>query len=250
MTVLAWAGELLLLEARWTDKDAHTAKFRLVSPNESRPNPFKQFTKRRSGKAGTRFVMSLASIDEVTTDKTAYDGEVMLAGWADTSTQGYTVTFWMEAPEEGVHHLDGYQRGVSNFMCALAELDDDDSVIDQEKRKRVEEYKPGWDDPREQAVITPEMLGVDPDPPKPKGPRKLSQYAAMLCQNKDFWAFVNEETDISTLVQDTEAAAHWMRYTLQIASRRELDDEGLIAEAYHDKIRKPFVAWSEEREHS
>lgn len=274
MTVLAWSGELLLLEARWTDKDAHTAKFRLVTPNEARPNPFKQFTKRRSGRAGTRFVMSLAHIGELTTQKTAYDGEVMLAGWADTSTQGYTVTFWLEPPEEGTHQLEGYQRGVSSFMCALVELDDDDHPVNQEKRTRVEtairkqaeptvdkggesagsapaadDYQAGWDDPRKDAVVTPEMKGVPPEHhgepvvgTQPRGPRKLSQYAAMLCTNKDFWEWCG--------VGSTEDATAWMRAELGIESRRELDDGGYPAQDYHDKIRRPFVAWSEEREHS
>ena len=262
MTVLAWSGELLLLEARWTDKDAHTAKFRLVNPNETRPNPFKQFTKRRSGKAGTRFVMSLAHIGALTTEGTAYDGEVMLAGWADTSTQGYTVTFWLEPPEEGTHQLEGFERGVSSFMCALVELDDDDHPINQTKRDRIEEVSGITPEIRgdtgrvaQQVEHSVEDGGVAGSTPAPatKAPRKLSQYAAMLCNNPDFWewlTFAHVNPD-SLPVTTADHAARVMRELLGIESRREVDEMGsLHAQNYQDMIRRPFVAWSEEREHS
>jgi len=174
MSKLAWAGELLLLEARWTDKDGHTVKFRLVTPNEERPNPFKAFTKRRSGKAGTRFHMSAAHVVSARTPTTmAYDGEAMLAGWSDTNSTGYCVTFWVQpreyfpaivqpeivpdaadirpgawmqvVPKEVIHYgsrvhpFEGFTRNVDSFMVALVELGDDEVAIDQEKRDRVEE---------------------------------------------------------------------------------------------------------------
>jgi hypothetical protein len=74
----------------------------------------------------------------------------------------------------------------------------------------------------------------------------------MLCQNPDFWewlTFTHVNPD-DLPVKSTEHAAMMMRKLLGIESRRYLDKGGLDAQSYHDMIRRPFVAWSEEREHS
>lgn len=131
----AWGGELLLLESKWTDKDGHTVRFKLATPNEARPNPFKQFTKRRGDRAGTRFA---AAMRELETNEDAYVGEVMLMSWGDTSTQGYTVGFWVEAPEQGVHAFERWARNTTSFFVSLVELDEDDSPVDTHQRARVE----------------------------------------------------------------------------------------------------------------
>ena len=218
MTKLAWAGELLMLEARWTDKDGHTVKLQLVTPNEERPNPFKAFTKRRSGRAGTRFKAVLKPVDEI---DGGYDGELMLAGWGDSSTQGYTVSFWCEPQTGGQHPFAQYTRHASAFMCALVELDDDDQPIDQEKRERVEAAAP-------------------PEPPKKPlrdNAHNLSKSAAMLCDNPEFWKWC----DGPIPVVDPTTAAQWIRSSLGIASRAELDTNPEVAQRYHRLIRIPFA---------
>lgn len=289
----AWTGELVLLEAKWTDKDGHTVKFKLATPNEERPNPFKVFTKRKSGRAGTLFYASLAVVDGLKTDE-GYSGNVMLAGWADTSTQGYTVTFWVEPPDTGLHPFQGYTRGVSSFMTGLVELDDDEQPIDQVKRAKVEGGSGAESGRRREAVnLEHDTAGSNPASPttfpkcscddamqmacsdtrsnalspgvvckrldkatslKRRGARQLSQYAAMLCQNTQFWDWINEvwlqPHSAAFPVENTEAAAAWMRARLNITSRRTIDGDEAVAEAYHEKIRKPFVEWSEAHENA
>lgn len=290
MSRIAWAGELELLEAKWTDRDGHTVKFRLVTPNEDRPNPFKSFTKRKSGRAGTRFRVACSHVQGAVTGETMYDGEFMLAGWGDTSTQGYTVVFWCEAPEKGMHAFESYARTVDTFMVALVELDDDDAPVDQVKRERVEtaarseaiETAEGGEPAEVAAAVDDQRLcscddimemecsdlrtralspgvscrrvtgNVAPSVRKhveewhKRSPR-LSMYAAVMCQNTDFWAWANEQDEVPgrTWVTNKEEAAIWMRERIHISSRRELDSDAGAAERYHRMIRKPFVEWQE-----
>lgn len=211
---IAWAGELKLLEAKWTDKDGHTVRFKIQSPNEEKPNPFKAFTKRRGGRAGTRFRAAVTAVD---TQSVAYDGEFMLAGWGDTSTQGYTVTFWCEHPEPGkMHPFAGYERTVATFMAALVELGDDDAAIDQKAREIVE-----------QATSQ-----------KPRRTQLLSTVAAMMCQQAEFQRWCR--------VDSTEEAAALMRTNLGVQSRRALDHDQQVATRFHNEIRKPYLSWLEE----
>ncbi len=291
---LAWTGELMLLEAKWNDKDGHMARFRIASPNEDRPNPFKAFTKRRGKRAGTVFHAVMSPVVKIE-KSVAYDGELMLAGWGDTSTQGYTVTFWMEPPDAGNHPLEGYARNDHSFMVALVEMGDDGIAVDQKQRERVEaahakakggepaESAPAVDDrvpcdctdegvdlckmenpdgvwcfkefPHEWAARggTP----VDTDVPhgdashdtKVRHKKTLANWAAMLCHNELFWEWLNyaHVSPDSLPITTAEHAARWMKEDLEIESRRELDTDSVAAERYHRTIRKPFVAWNEER---
>lgn len=213
---IAWIGEMILLEAKWNDKDGHLVKFKIAEPDESKPNPFKAYTKRRGGRAGTRF---RSGVSHVQGSPFEYNDELMLAGWGDTSTQGYTVTFWCEPPNVGMHPFQGYTRGLDSFMVALVELDDNEEQIDQQQRERVENAM------------------------RPRRRQTLSQAAAMLCGNPQFWEWI--ETVDGYQGSDSESAAVWMRERLGIESRRELDSDHEKAQMYHEMIRKPFVRWSE-----
>ena len=210
----------MLMEAKWNDKDGHLVRFKLVSPNEERPNPFKSYTKRRNGRGGTRFG---AGISHVQGSRFEYGGELMLAGWADSSTQGYTVTFWCEPPERGMHVFDGFTRGKDSFMVALTELDDDEKPIDQAQRERVEKAQ------------------------SPRRTQTLSNAAALLCTNTDFQRWIAEKNPGFAPIRSSEHAADWMRHVLDIESRRELDKDPDKARLYHEEIRKPFVAWKEDQ---
>lgn len=237
---IAWAGELMLIGASWSDKDGHMVKLKIVSPNEEKPNPFKAFTKRKGGKAGTRFFASVAHVQGLRDRESAYAGEFMLAGWQDSSTGGYSVTFWCEPPEDGdkrVHLFEGYRRGADTFMVALVELGDDDAAVDQFKRARVE-----------QAEREAERE-ADPSEAEQRSQRKgqrLSQVAAMLCQYVVFWSWIGEVDPGYSKVASSEMAASWMRERLGIESRREIDNDPAVAERFHAVIRRPFVEWQEE----
>lgn len=226
LSKVAWQGELVLLEAKWNDKDGHLVKFKIAKPDEDKPNPFKQYTKRRAGKAGTIFHASMSYVQGPAKDEPDYNGELMLAGWGDTSTQGYTVTFWCEPPEQGMHAFDGYPRARSSFMTALVELDDDHEPVDQTARQRVERAHEGGSS-------------------RPHRRRTLSQDVAMMCNNPMFWGWINTQKRPKAPVTDGNEAAAWLRSFLGVRSRRELDQNRDLARDFHDRVRIPFVEWQE-----
>lgn len=222
MSNVAWQGEVVLAEAKWTDKDGHMVKFKLADADKSGANPFKGFTKRRANRAGTRFSASIVEIKRP--DHFAYQGELMLAGWGDTSTQGHTVVFWIEPPMGArMHPFEGYQRDSDAFMAVLTELGDDDEAIDQAARAKVEK---------------PAARG--------RGPQRLSQVAALLCSNPDFrdWIQMTQEVPESNNPLDT---AQWVRDRLSVESRRSLDEDEGVAQMFHDEIRRPFAEYMESR---
>lgn len=213
---IAWKGELILAAATWADNAGHKVKFKIVGGSEG-PNPFKYFTKRRKGKAGTRFMATLVHVDR----GDPITSELMLANWTDSSASGHSVEFWCPPPDQGMHVFEGFERNKDSFMAALVELDSDDAVIDQKKRAVVEE-----------AEKSPHRAG-----------QRLSQVAAMMCQNRSFLEYLLAEALPYT--PTPEQAADWMREKLGIGSRAELDRDPALAQRFHEQIRKPFVAWQE-----
>lgn len=168
----------------------------------------------------------MAAIVETERQHTAYKGELMLAGWGDTSTQGHTVTFWIEPPMGArMHPFEGYERDKDQFMAALTELDDDEEQVDQQARDRVESAMKS----------------------RQRRSQTLSQAAALLCRNPLFWQWA-ESQDGEWGVNSDEEAAIWMRDKLGIDSRRMLDEHEHIAERFHEDIRKPFHEWMMDRE--
>jgi hypothetical protein len=217
--LVAFKGELEFLEAKWTDKDGHLAKFAIVDWMDEASNPFKVFTKRRGGRAGTRFYSVLTPIDGAVEE---YQGEMMLAGWSDSAAGGLTVTFWCE-PGEGMHPFEACRRRAgktsgTRFAVVLAELDDDNGVVDQTRRERFEAAQG----------------------------HRLSRLAAQLCRDEDFWQFLTEVILNGSGVIDHESeAAALLRATLNIDTRAELDTNTSAARQFHKRFREPFVEWQE-----
>ena len=224
MTETAYSGEVTLHEAKWTDKEGSTVTFKLPMNQdaEEKRNPFHEHTKRRKGRAGTRFMMVCRSGKMM-----VYADEVMLAGWNDSQTSGHTVKLWLAMDTMG-HPFEGFERNKDKFEIALVELDDDNEMIDPKVRDRVERVK--------------------------KRPsERLSYVAAMLCKNEGFHTYVLEQTeytpqDIEVMGIDDieEYCRQWMCYELGIKSRSELDKSNVLAERFHSEIRKPFVEWQGE----
>jgi len=221
MQIIAWHGVVTMHQAAWGDEAGSTVTFRLpMADHEGERNPFQSFTKRRKGRAGTRFYMAVTTSESV--PKSLYMDEVMLAGWNDSQQHGHTVKFWLCNDGMG-HPFEGMNR-TQELALALSELDDDNEVIDQKMRDRVEKQ-----------VET--------------GKQKLSNVAAMLCRQKKFYDFCMEQyvqsgqIDFSPPVHDEATAKQWMYQELGINSRAELDSEQQAAQLFHDKVRKPYLVW-------
>ena len=206
----AYHAVVTMDRADWGDEAGSTVTFRLpMDGMEDQRNPFEKYTKRRKGKAGTRFYLACTTCDSE--PQKLYMDEAMLAGWNDSQSKGHTVKFWLCNDAMG-HPFDGISRSQS-LAVALAELDDDNEAIDQNMRDRVE-----------QQSIHPHS--------------RPSYVAAMLCKNEGFWTWLGAD--------DEDEAKQEIYDRLEIGSRAELDADPVLAERFHTEIRRPFLRWQVE----
>lgn len=227
--LIAWRGEVEFAGAFSDDIWGRYVKFRVPqSPgDQGKANPFKTFTKARSGRVGTRFEAAIQGVGVGPIQQFEYHGEVMLKGWSDSSA-GWGVQFVLEL-EKDFHPFMGQRRPDkeapgSRFMVALVELDDDDTPIDQEKRERLKRaHKRG------------------------KTPQTLSNVAAMMIKHPRFGDWLSETVDDSRQWTDAERDA-WVKQYLGILTKRELDVESTAQNVdtirnFHNSIRLPFNNW-------
>lgn len=197
--IVAWSGEVEFDGASWSDVDGWRVRFRVIQlPGDAkRSNPFKAFTKRSGDRPGTRFV---ASLHPVAYGK-PYEGEVALAAWSD-STRGWTVS--LQFAEEPVSFVGCMRRNKetpgTRFMGALVEIDHDETVINQERREKVER----------------DMTAGR------KADKKLSGTAAILGKNPQFWEWLRETIQEGGWNETT--ATTWLKSHIGVDSRSELDD--------------------------
>ncbi len=225
LPVVAHKGMLELLDASWGLNDGRTVKFRLVEgPGELGVHPFKQFTRRRGGRVGTRFHVVFVHVDS---EKKFDTMEVMLAGGGEPLGQGQWVKFWID-DESSNHPFAGYRgRGKDQpgdiFGAAFVEVADDEEIVDQHKRAR---------------------LGM-----ATRAKHHLSQWAAMLSSNENFLQYLTEKAVIEGELRsvewwkDDDHVARWIRWVCHISSRSELDSNEKAARIFHEEIRKPFNDW-------
>ena len=187
-------------------------------------HPFKQFTRRRGGRVGTRFNVVFSHVES---EKLFEIMEVMLAGGGEPLGQGQWVKFWLD-DESSNHPFAGYRgRGKDKpgdiFAAAFVEVADDEEPVDQEKRARLEHGT--------------------------RRKQHLSQFAALLSTNHNFQQYLTEKAVIEGELRSTEwwtaddHIARWIRWMCQISSRSELDSNEKAARIFHEEIRKPFNDW-------
>lgn len=222
MSDMAWTGRVTMVRADWGDENGSTVTFKLPmnSEAEDKRNPFHHYTKRRKGRAGTRFMMACQTASEGVRHA-LYEDEAMLAGWNDSQQNGHTVKLWLCNDNMG-HPFDGINRK-EPLIISLVELDDDQEPIDQNMRDKVEKQK------------------TQPT-------SRLSYVAAMLCKNEMFWKWCreNDYTLAGNPVVDEESAKLWIYLICNIASRAYLDDpQNSSAIKEFEKIRNDFVASQE-----
>lgn len=214
--IVVFAGEVTLEKAIWDNVWGQYIFLKLSqkSGDKQSPNPFKKFTKRRKGKVGTRFGAVFTSSD----GSIFYQDEVMLKNWADGSS-GWTLHLWINSDDGGLHPFMNVDNK-SVFALAMVELDDDNSVIDQDKRERVESA------------------------PKTARKRTLSNYAATLCREPMFMRYLGDTYGLCCEPAfANEVATNWMRKFLKIESRAELDTDAFAVARFHSEIRRPYKAW-------
>ena len=223
---IAWTGRVMMDSAAWGDQTGSTVTFLLPAAAEGVRNPFYRYTKRRKGRAGTRFMMACQTAGE-SVRHALYEDEVMLAGWNDSQQKGHTVKLWL--CNDGVGHpFEGVDRKTP-LMVSLVELDDDNEVIDQKMRDRVERQ------------------GIKPS-------QRPSYGAVMLCKNPEFHQWIMRDETVKQIIREgpmvpvekrrellEQIAKDWMCRHLKIDSRAELDKSEELREDYHRMIYKPFM---------
>ena len=228
MSNIAYNARVTMHEAKWTDMEGSTVTFKLPMDEtaERQRNPFQKFTKRRKGRAGTRFAMVCYEIQNDCQGPMVYKDEAMLAGWNDSQSNGHTVKFWLCADGMG-HPFEGYARKTEQFVVALIELDDDNETIDQKMRDRVEK-----------AATRPSQ--------------RPSYGAVMLCKNQRFHEWLQHDEGVKQKVRENkddalfqmeDVARWWMCKALSIKSRSELDKSEEVRVKFHKVIYEPFQSW-------
>lgn len=140
-------------------------------------------------------------------DKIAFQGEVMLLNWAESSTRGRTVTFQLS--EEGESHpfkdftIRQGKRAGQRFMCVMVQVDDNEQPVQQK--------------------------------------RTGAQRAAVLCKDPEFWMWATSRQFEPVNTEDT--ARMYILQQLGIQSRSEIDSNPEVAERFERNIAVPFEAY-------
>lgn len=146
-------------------------------------------------------------VDENVADNVvAFQGELMLLSWSDSSSRGRTVTFLVseDSPEHPFKFFTMKQgkRAGARFMAALAKISEDESY---EKHPTI------------------------------------SQQAALLCKQERFWHWCSEHS--FDTVTSEQGARFFILTLCKIKSRSELDSNADAASVFRYQIQQPFEAY-------
>lgn len=229
--LIAYNGELELMNAKWELSSGRTVEFRLIetAATEGDLNPFKEYQKRRNGHVGQRFH---GAVVPVGADEPAYSGEMMLAGWADTE-RGKTVKFWLDH-EATEHPFSGFQKRTGSepgslFMGVFAELNCEGQAINQHKQSIAEGRAPSA--------------------------RKLSSQVHLMVTSPLFCQFLTERSKKTATIQRKGLAWNsihkgemmsraYVKSILGIESLSALDKDPAKAEQFHNTFRRQFLRWN------
>lgn len=192
--------------------------------SENQPNPFKVYVRRRGGKVGQRFHISIVRVGAVSP---LYDGQVMLMGWAD-SEKGKTVSLWLDEeadrhPFAGCEKRSAGQVG-SLFIAAFVILNDDEKPLPAQHEKS-------------------------------EGGRKLSSQVHLMITSPRFCKFLEERSQkTATLVAQGLSwsstyngemmSRSYVKSVLQVESLSDLDSDPAKADMFHRIFRRQFAKWN------
>lgn len=210
----AFEGEVELLNAKWDLDSGRTVEFRITGEFSSMRHPFKDFTRKRNGRVGTRFnsVCARSLVGEI-----QYNGEMMLADWQEKPGTGMTVRFWLD-DEALAHPFAGCtKRGRSApgemFALALVELNE---MNEPEQHEDVPQHG--------------------------RKKRTLSQDAHLMVTSPMFVQYLTEMRPIKSWTPAN--AKDYVKMVLEIESLSELDHNPQKQAAFHEQIRKPYANWN------
>lgn len=144
-------------------------------------------------------------------DIIAYKGELQLKGWAESDKQGRTVRFLCSGDEDD-HPFKAFTPN-TRFAVVLVEIGDDEKPVQQEQKASVDHTK-----------------------------LKLSNQAALLCKDGDFWLWLGSKAWGVTVASESTATA-LVKEFMGIDSRSELDINPGKALKFNSEILLPFREW-------
>lgn len=152
----------------------------------------------------------------------AFQGEVMLLRWSETSNQGATITLQLSDAGDlerfkTMTLAKGKQAG-QRLAAVMVEIGDDEQPVIQ--------------------PITEKSLAVE----KKEKPGDLCVMACKFCADPQFrrWLVVDDpEVSTCSELDARKAILDWCG----IGSRKKLDTDERAARIFHNRIRKPFLAW-------
>jgi len=143
----------------------------------------------------------------MTRTPTAFEGEVMLAGWQESHNGGAKVIFWLPEPAAlEPFRLATVRKGKTagqRYMMVLVELGDDEKPL--------------------QHPSNAAHLKITSD--------KFLDYA------------ISKGRAGARIAWDTKKAREWAKWVIGVDSLSELDSDPAALERYHQKIRIPFDRW-------
>jgi hypothetical protein len=215
-----------LIGASWDLDSGRTVTVRVVEPPGPHCiHPFKEFTHKRGGRAGTVFQAVMFTVEG---QVPVYADQVMMSGWGEDNGKGQWVRFWLDEsaavhPFAGLARKRAQERGTF-LMCVLIELDDDGTAIDQDLRAKIEKHKR----------------------------RSVASQVAVMVRSPTFVQWLREKApaDLTAKIErqhgawDGDLAHRYVRYVLNIESMGQLNTDKAAFKRFENEIRKPYEQWS------
>jgi len=167
-----------------------------------------------------------------------FQGELMLAGWAETHNGGAKVTFWLPDTADldtfrGLTVKKGNTAG-QRFAAVLVEIGDDEQPKQNPAAVPTTSAEPS---------IPSEGSGAPSVGPPKGGP--LARLAGQWCADETFRRWLVDEFGV--ICEDEARAAEVVREACIIKSRAELDSTPTAAVLFNDLFREPYMAYLKAR---
>lgn len=202
-----------MLNAKWDLDSGRTVEFRIAGNFADMRHPFKDFTRKRNGRVGSRFEASCARCTDA---ELVYTGEMMLADWQEKPGTGMTVRFWLD--DEATHHpfagSTKRQRTTPGEMFALV------------------------------LVEINEMQEVEQSQPQRKG-RTHSQDAHLMIMNPMFAQHLMEtRAEFKNITITPQQGKDYVKAVLGLESLSELDHNPAKYKQFREQIAHPYARWN------
>lgn len=176
-------------------------------------------------------------------NKILFSGELQLTAWGESSTTGAWVKFWIHPEDLEAFKLLRTRVGKvagQRIGAALVEIADDEAVVSH--------------------APAPSPAPAPMQPPQPRGYRAphitgLAMLAVRWCTNPMFQRWGAERMAKIKGISYEEAIEYWDEAGCKgfilaecgITSRKFLAEDGEPARIFNEKIRLPFMAWSNQQ---